>query len=127
MNNTISLLDEINRIGKQKIRFFVPMFPVHSIIGFCSYTCFTDPEYLTECFIDEERYKVEEGYKITLKSINHMFGYKHFYQCDLESLINQKKVYIAEDSEIIEQFWYDEPIGGGFMLKSFATAIIKNK
>ena len=125
MNNKISLLGEINRIGKNKIRFFIPMRPIHSFSGFCSFTSSDDPEYLTECYIDEQRYKVEDDYKITLRAVNPLFSWQHFYLCDLERFINNNIAFIAEEGEILEQFWYEEPIGGGFVLKAFATAIIK--
>lgn len=40
-----------------------------------------------ECEIVEDRYKVDEGYKVTLKPLDSKHAYQHFYQMDFISLI----------------------------------------
>lgn len=40
-----------------------------------------------ECEIVEDHYKVDEGYKVTLKPLDSNYAYEHFYQCDFISLM----------------------------------------
>lgn len=46
-------------------------------------------EHWVSCHIDEERYKLEDGYKITLKADNPIYGYEHYYQEDFISLLKR--------------------------------------
>lgn len=41
----------------------------------------------TLCKIDESRYKVEDGYKITLQPIDNRFAHEHYYIDDFISLM----------------------------------------
>lgn len=47
-----------------------------------------------ECVIVEDQYKVDEGYKVTLKPLDSNHASQHFYQKDFISLM--KKGYIVE-------------------------------
>jgi len=40
-----------------------------------------------ECCVDESRFKVEDGYKITLRALNPLYSFSHYYQSDFMSLI----------------------------------------
>ncbi len=40
-----------------------------------------------ECEIVEDRYKVDDGYKVTLKPLDSNYAYEHFYQDDFISLM----------------------------------------
>lgn len=110
--------------GIDKVHFFVPMRPLNGFMGVC-FTTSSNPEYFTECYIDESQYKVKDKYKITLRAINPTFGYNHYYICDLLSLIKSGCIFIKRsETDRVEQFWYEQPIGGGFVVKSFATALV---
>lgn len=112
--------------GIENVRFFVPMHPLEGIAEFVTFTSSTTPEYLIECKIDETRYKVKEGYKITLKAINPAFGWDHYYTCDLFSLIKSGHIFIkTSDKDHVEAFEYEKPIGGGFVIRESGTAIVE--
>ena len=40
-----------------------------------------------ECEIVEDRYKVDDGYKVTLKPLDPNYAYEHFYQSDFIALM----------------------------------------
>ena len=67
--------------------FLTPMRPVRTYFGLISLTSSSDPEIVVPAKITEERYKLKDNYKITLKSVYDGFGSNHFYISDLESLI----------------------------------------
>jgi hypothetical protein len=119
--NEIELRAKIHEIGIDKIRFYVPMHPVEHFMGVCAFTSSNTPEYFTECYINEERYKVDDEYKITLHACDPRFSYEHYYQCDLASLITSERIYIKEDGEYLEGLWYAIPITKNVFLHSFAT------
>lgn len=67
-----------------------------------------------ECVIDETRYKIEDGYKITLKAIDGSNGKEHFYQSDFLSGI--RGGFIKQKQNIddhIEHVCWREPVGNG--------------
>jgi len=118
-----NLISEINLIGKDNIRFYVPMHPLEGCF-FIQYTSSNSPEYLVECYIDETRYKVDDDYKITLKACDERFGCKHYYICDLETHIKAGIISIIKDGDELESSWQEEPFCGGFTLKSYTTSIV---
>jgi hypothetical protein len=65
-----------------------------------------------ECKIDESRYAVDGGYKITLRNINGS-EYKHYYRCDFDRLIEDGCI-IPKTSEKmhIENISFKEYIPG---------------
>ena len=73
--------------GVPNLRFIVPMSRLRGGFLGITYRLSSDPLYLTECTVDESRYKIEQGYKITLRSKDPLFGSETFYQSDLESMI----------------------------------------
>ncbi len=88
----MNLKDRILEVGIENCLFMVPMRPLHSILGIFSYKS-SDSEYkLVPCVINEERYKVEDNYKITLECLYPTYGKEHFYLCDLESLIRSNHI-----------------------------------
>lgn len=103
-------LDKIaQEYGVNNLRFFIPMRQVHGTpfagIGF---TSSNDPEILTECVIDEHRYKVADGYKIMLKAAKNedpsvFYGSESYYQMDFESLMRRSpedfRVYVLVDED----------------------------
>jgi hypothetical protein len=64
-----------------------------------------------ECKIDEDRYKVSEGYKITLISLDERFTYEHYYQSDFRGLIESGYILFKnKDSDHIEYIKWLEPL-----------------
>lgn len=89
----MSLLEKINELGSENCVFLVPMRPVRTLM-LISYTSSNDPEYLVPATISEERYKLKDGHKTTLKSIYPAFGKQHFYLSDLELMIKEGTIQI---------------------------------
>lgn len=79
--------------GIAAIEITIPMRPVQVMglpgLPMIAFTSSNDEAVPVPCVIEEDRYPVHEGYKITLRSKIHGYGREHFYQCDLESLINR--------------------------------------
>ena len=83
----MNLKEKIENAGIDNCMFLVPMRPVRTYFSLISLTSSSDPEIIVPAKITEERYKLKDNYKITLKSVYDGFGYDHFYISDLESLI----------------------------------------
>jgi hypothetical protein len=81
-----------------KLLFMVPMRPVRQIL-FLRYTSSEDDPVEVPAVIDEERYKVVDGHKVTLKSLLPGFGKEHFYQSDLCLLIRNGTVKVYRQTE----------------------------
>lgn len=77
--------------GAENVMFISKVSPLRKVM-MISYTSSSDKEIDMLCRIDEERYKVKEGYKITLRPIYDGFAHEHYYQSDLESLIKEGRV-----------------------------------
>ena len=84
----MNLKEKIEKAGIEKCMFLVPMRPVRTYFGLISLTSSSDPEIIVPAKITEERYKLKDNYKITLKSVYDSFGKEHYYVSDLESLIS---------------------------------------
>lgn len=100
-NNVEKLIAENG--GIENFRCFARMGKIETVtpFGFCLVS--GNKETWTECRIDESRYKVSEGYKITLRSLDPMFTYDHYYQCDFLSMINSGFIIIKTSSDQIIQ------------------------
>jgi len=81
--------------GVDNIMFIAPFQPLHVVpmLGI-GYTSSNDEEFNLPAVIVEDRYKVEDGYKITLQCQMDGFGEHHYYQSDLKSLIDGGIVYM---------------------------------
>jgi hypothetical protein len=84
----MNLKEKIENAGIENCMFLVPMRPVRTYFGLISLTSSSDPEIIVPAKITEERYKLKDNYKISLKSIYDIFGKEHYYVSDLESLIS---------------------------------------
>ena len=84
----MDLKEKIEKVGIENCMFLIPMRPVRTYFGLISLTSSSDPEIIVPAKITEERYKLKDNYKITLKSVYDGFGSDHFYISDLESLIS---------------------------------------
>jgi len=86
------LQEQILKAGIENCIFLVPMRPLNTVFGLISYTSSSDYEIIVPARITEDRYKICDNYKITLKSDYERFGKEHFYLTDLESLIKSGTV-----------------------------------
>ena len=78
--------------GIRNLRFFIPMHPIEmaGIIPGIAFKSSNSPEVMVECAIDESRYPIAEGYKITLVGLGEnriRYGKEHFYQSDFTSML----------------------------------------
>lgn len=94
------LAEKILEIGPEKCMFIVPMRPIRRIMGI-GFTTSGDPEFDIPAKISQDRYKLEDDYKITLVSTLEGFGRTHYYLCDLESHIKRGivKMYVETSIE----------------------------
>lgn len=85
----------VEEYGVNNIRIFMPMQRIQGVpalgIGF---TSSNDPYETVECRIDERRYKVQDGYKVTFYADNdddphNYYGSKSFYQRDFDSIVKR--------------------------------------
>jgi hypothetical protein len=83
----INLIDYINNNGKENCLFVVPM-SLDNVIQ------------MVDCVIDESRYKINKGYKITLKPLNNLYYSETFYISDLELIIYHKTVLLKNLNEL---------------------------
>lgn len=88
----LSLKEKIEKAGIENCLFLVPMQPVQTIFGLISFTSSEDEEKIVPAKICENRYKVEEDYKISLRSIDPKYGVQHYYKYDLRQLIDQGSI-----------------------------------
>lgn len=93
VKNSEELLNKIEEIGVENIRFIVPMRPIIDY-GFVRFTSSSDKPVKVECKINEERFKVKDKYKITLESVEPGFGKDHFYVLDLVQLMRDDYITI---------------------------------
>lgn len=87
-----NLSEIIEKIGVENITFLVPCRPVRTAFGLIAYTSSEDKEQTIPCTICEDRYKVKDNYKITLKPIYLGWESHSFYISDLEHMIDDKRV-----------------------------------
>lgn len=90
----MDLQTRILTAGIKNCLFLVPMKPLRIMFG-TTFTSSSDEDVIVPCRISEERYRVAEGYKITLQSIYSLSASEHYYLSDLNKLI---------ESNIIEMF-----------------------
>lgn len=97
--------------GVENIRFFaqMPKLDMH-IFGIGIY----DPNKTSwvECKVDERRYKVEEGYKITLEPVVPGYACDSYYQHDFEILARQGWILPKEsESAYVKHITWGESCG----------------
>jgi len=78
-----------NEYGAKNLRFFIPMSKLEmaGIIPGIAFRNSNSPREVVECTVDEFRYKVLDGYKITLRAVNPAYGTQHFYISDLDTIM----------------------------------------
>ena len=98
-----SIVDIVREFGAKNVVVTVPMLPMRYInfIPGMAITTSSDDPIIVAGFIEEDRYKVEENYKITLVSNDARCGKQHFYICDLNNIIRSdpsvRVYYLHED------------------------------
>ena len=98
-----------NHINKD-IHYFCLMRPINTFMGMISFTSSDDPLMWFECYIDEEHYKVDDNYKITLRDVNGC-AYEHYYQSDFLQLMYEGLIIPKTSDDMhIEYVQFDEPI-----------------
>lgn len=107
----MDIQDIVATYGVKNIRVFLPLQPCHSLAdcGLPIAVTFSDEEYhIVECEIDESRYTVSDGYKITFSPVEradqkHLFAREHFYQSDFDSLRrsfpDEYRIYVLVDED----------------------------
>lgn len=105
--------------------YFVLMHPLENVLGLVFYTSSNTREKWVECEVVEERYKVEDGYKVELRSIEPGYGKETFYQCDFNSLMQHGSIVkkTREDQHVEEISWI-EPLCGTANLVTNAYVIV---
>jgi len=79
--------------GVRNLRIFAPMSRLQYIglIPGIAFRTSDQPEVETECFISEDRYKVDENYKVTLQAMKPEYGSHHFYQSDFDTIVRDSE------------------------------------
>lgn len=110
------------KIDKNK-HYFVLMHPLECFCGI-AFTTSTSREKWVECEITEERYKIDDGYKVELKSIEPGYGKEKFYQDDFKSMINKGFIIekTSKNQKVKEIFW-EEPLCGAAVLRHSAYIV----
>lgn len=81
----------VNEYGEKNLRFFLPVYLL--LTTFPSFS-WVDPDdqknqELVEFTIDQSRYRVRDGYKIGLKSLDWRYEVNPYYILDLKKLIRE--------------------------------------
>ena len=105
-------MKDLSLIDK-KAHYFVLMHPLEGVyippFGSILYTSSTTREKWVECVIVEDHYKISDGYKIELRSIEPGYGRELFY---IEDFINEldRNIHIVKkepDMECVEETWLE--------------------
>ena len=97
-----------NHINKD-IHYFCMMRSIQSISKI-RFTSSSNSLEWFECYVDEEQYKVEDNYKITLRAIDGR-AYEHYYQDDFLSLMWKGFIVPKTSDDIhVEYVSFDEPV-----------------
>lgn len=113
-NDPNSIIAQFRRDGVENIRIFAQMRRFSQIVPMMGIAlCDADDTNWVECRIDEERYPLHGGYKITLKPIepyNLCYASDHYYQCDFESGYRDGWFILKTDeNQHVEHVrWFDE-------------------
>lgn len=106
--------------GVANVRVFLPLRESHSLHGFglpLAVSSNDSNEEIVECAINEERYKVADGYKITFTPVadredGRLFLSETFYQSDFDSLRRglpeDFRIYILVDEDAKYERFRDE-------------------
>lgn len=84
-------------------KFFFEAYPLETFMGI-GITCSADERVVKEAKVEQTRYKVSAGYKITLVPIDKDFAHESFYQMDFISLCREQPdyYYVTIEDEKVE-------------------------
>jgi hypothetical protein len=103
-------MENINKIDKNA-HYFVLMHPLEVFetpILTIAFTSSNTREKWVECVVVEERYKLEENYKIELRSIEEGYGKETYYIEDFLSLLESGCIVKKEENmECEEEEWLE--------------------
>lgn len=77
----------------------------------------------TECIIREDRYKVDDGYKVTLVPIDQRFAHEDYYQSDFVSLMKSGHIVKKSPTTCIEHITFAESVGCGLYVITEANIV----
>lgn len=106
--------------------YFTLMRPLHfvPIIGW-AFTESTDKEQWVECEIVEDRYKIEDGYKVTLKAVKEGFGQETLYQSTFESCLRTGRIIEkTKESQHEEKLVWYEPLTDSVNIRCEASVLV---
>lgn len=88
-----NLIKKIKKIGTDNIIFLSPMRPLRNY-WFVTLVSSSDESTMVPCVISQDRYRLDESHKITLKPIEQYSGFetRHYYVSDLESMIKDGQI-----------------------------------
>lgn len=85
-----NLIGLVKKYGIPNVGFIVPMPPTHSFMGLISWTSSTAKMVPILCKIEERwNRRLDDNYKLILRSTKKGYSYEDFYVMDLVSMINQ--------------------------------------
>ena len=103
--------------------YFILMHPLESFLGMC-FTLSNTREKWVEWEIIENRYKLTDGYKVELKSVEDGYGTDTFYQDDFKSLIeNGMIIPKTNGNQCIKEIVWIEPLCGSAYIKHSAYIV----
>lgn len=107
--------------------YFISMHPLEGIpeLGLF-YKSSNTLEKIVECEIVEDRYKIDDGYKVTLKALDENYGFEHYYQSDFVSLIERGIIIKVEPGMHVEFKTWKEPLCGQVFIEHAAYVVCKN-
>lgn len=106
----MSILEKNRNHINKDIHYFCLMRPINTFMGMISFTSSDDPLMWFECYVDEECYKVDDNYKITLRDVNGC-AYETYYQSDFLQLMYEGLIIPKTSDDMhIEYVQFDEPI-----------------
>lgn len=112
--------------GVENVRFFAKMGKIDYVFPFGVEIASSSNTTWTECKIDERKYKVLDGYKITLISLDSEYSYEHYYESDFESLVQEGHIIIKNsESDHIEHIKFIEPLYGDVYIVHEADIVIQ--
>ena len=101
--------------------YFILMRPLEymPLLGI-AFTSSNSKEKWVECKIVEDRYKLSDGYKVTLEALEEGYGREHYYQTDFKRLLEQG--YIIEKTsptQIVKEIsWIEQITPFGYFVHS---------
>jgi hypothetical protein len=87
--------------GIENIICRVPMRPLQKLLCFTLTHSSTKPV-TVDCVIDETRYKIKDGYKITVRALDESFGSEDFYLMDFARIVKDGIISLRQIKNITE-------------------------